>query len=159
MTSSWFLRQGAPHAILHNGFWKGNTDFIFMFDWHFLSILNGLDVIRHFVFGWDFPTGGENLGVLGQNDPKTSNEKNILAGRALPYAKLRLLSHCAWNYLYLFGLCRCARKKGRQEGWKKSQEVYISRMCGATPGSRIQTKLGTCVCLPDVIKRAKFSSL
>ena len=41
-----------------------------MFHKHFLSILNGLDVIRLFLFGWDFPTGGEILGVLGQNDPQ-----------------------------------------------------------------------------------------
>ena len=41
-----------------------------MFNWHFLSILNGLDVIRLFLFGWDFPTGGESFGVLGQNDPQ-----------------------------------------------------------------------------------------
>jgi len=58
--------------------------------------LNGLDVIRLFVFGWDFPTGGEILGVLGQNDtPNTANKRKTLAKRALPYAKLRLLSHCA----------------------------------------------------------------
>jgi len=82
-------------------------------------------------------------------------KQNTLAGKALAYAKLRLLSHCAWNYLYLFGLCRCAKKK-RQAGRKKSQEVYISRMCGATPSGRIITKLGKCVRLTDVIKHAKF---
>jgi len=42
-------------------------------------------------------------------------------------------------------------KAGRKE--EKSQEVYISRMCGVTPSGRIPTKLGTCVHLPDVIKR------
>jgi len=41
--------------------------------------------------------------------PKTANERKTLAGwRALPYAKMRRLSHCAWNYLYPIGLCRCA---------------------------------------------------
>jgi len=70
MTSSLFLRQEAFHAILHGGFWKSDTDFMFMFNWHFLSILNGLDVIWLFVFGWDFPTGGEILGVFGQNAPQ-----------------------------------------------------------------------------------------
>jgi len=73
MTSSLFIHQGAPHAILIDGFWKGDPDFIFMFNWFFLSILNGLDVIRLFVFGWDFPTWGEMLGVFGQND--TQNVK------------------------------------------------------------------------------------
>jgi len=46
----------------------GDHDNMFMFDWHFLSILNGLDVNRLFLFGWDFPTGGEIVGVIGQND-------------------------------------------------------------------------------------------
>jgi len=50
------------------------------------------------------------------------------------------------------------KKAGRQAGRKeeKSQEVYISRMCGATPSGRIPTKLGTCFRLTDVIKHAKF---
>jgi len=89
---------------------KGQPDFTFMFNWHFLSTLNGLDVIRRFVFGLDFPTGGVILESLGKMTPKTSNERKILAERALPCAKLRLLIHCAWNYLYPFGMCRCASK-------------------------------------------------
>jgi len=47
----------------------GDPDFIFMFNWHFLSIMNGLDVIWLFLFGWDFPTGGEIFGFFGQNIP------------------------------------------------------------------------------------------
>jgi len=49
-------------------------------------------------------------------------------------------------------------KKKRQEGRKeeKSQEVYISRMLGATPSGSIPTKPSICVRPPDVIKRAKF---
>jgi len=52
----------------------------------------------------------------------------------------------------------CAGAQERKKGWKeeKSQEVYISRMRGATLSGRIPTKLGTCVRLRDVIKRAKF---
>jgi len=46
----------------------------------------------------------------------------------------------------------------KQEG-KKSQEVHISRMRGATPSGRIGTKLGKCVRLTDVIKPAKVSEL
>jgi len=55
--------------------------------------------------------------------------------------------------------CAGAQKKAvKQEGRKeeKSQEVYISRMCGATPSKRIPTKFGTSVRLTDVIKRAQF---
>jgi len=56
--------------------------------------LNSLDVIQLFVFGWDFPTGAKIWGFWGKMTPETSNEKK-LAGWALPYAKLRLLSHYA----------------------------------------------------------------
>jgi len=126
-----------------------------------LSILNDLDVIRLFSFGWDFPTGGDILGVLGKITPKTSIEREKLAGTALPYAKLLLLSQCAWNFLYPFGLCWCARKNGRKAGRqagrkagrKKSHEKCIFHVCG-----RITTRLGTCVRLTDIMKRAKFHS-
>jgi len=49
-------------------------------------------------------------------------------------------------------------KKGSKDGRKeeKSQQVYNSRMCGATPSGWISTKSGTCVFRKDVIKRAKF---
>jgi len=49
-------------------------------------------------------------------------------------------------------------RKKQQAGRKKSQEVYISRRPtrGATPSGWIPTKLGKCVRLTDVIKRAKF---
>jgi len=46
------------------------------------------------------------------------------------------------------------RKKKRQE--EKSQEVYNSLMCVATPSGRILTKRGTRIRLTDVIKRAKL---
>jgi len=129
-----------------------------MLNWHFLSILNGLDVIRLFVFDSDFPTGAKFWGFWGKMTPKTSNKRKTLARKALPCAKLRLLNHCAWNYLYPFGLWRCARNKKavKQEGRTKSQEVYILRMCGATPSRRIQTNLDTCIRLTDVIKRTQF---
>jgi len=107
MTSSRFLRQGTPHAILHDGFWKGDPDFIFMFNWHFLSILNGLDVIRLLVCGWDFPTGGEILGIFGKNDPQNVNwEKHTCwEGTSLrqtasfkPLAGISLLGAIFWDF-------------------------------------------------------------
>jgi len=58
--------------------------------------LERLDVIQLFVFGWDFPIGGAKFWFFGgKMTPKTANERKTLAGRALPYAKLRLLSHFA----------------------------------------------------------------
>jgi len=120
-----------------------------LFDFLYLAGINSL-------------LGAKFWGVLDKMTHKTSNERKTLAGRALPYAKLRLLSHCAWNYLHPLGMCTCARKKGRtagrQEGRKeeKSQDVYYSFMCWATPRGRISTKRDTWVHLTDVIKRAKF---
>jgi len=56
-----------------NEWWKYELASI-QFLGHIFSIVNGLDVIRLFVFGWDFPTGGRNFGVVfGQNDLKNVN--------------------------------------------------------------------------------------
>jgi len=38
-----------------------------MLHWHVLPISNRFQVIRSFRFGCDFPTGGENWVVLGEN--------------------------------------------------------------------------------------------
>jgi len=69
------------------------------------------------------------------------------------FRKLRLLSHYASQYFYPFSLYMCARKKaGDQE--EEKELVYISLIRGATCSGRIWTKLGKCVYLTDVIKRA-----
>jgi len=52
--------------------------------------------------------------------------------------------------------CAGAQEKKAVKQVEKPQEVYISRICGATHSGRIPTKLDTCVCLMDVIKLAKF---
>jgi len=46
---------------------------------------NGLEVIRHFLFALDFPTGSEILGAFGENDPqKVKISKNTcLKGTSL----------------------------------------------------------------------------
>jgi len=41
MTSSWFLRQGSLHAILHDGFWKSDHDCLIAFHSNLLSAMNG----------------------------------------------------------------------------------------------------------------------
>jgi len=124
-----------------------------MFNWHVLSILNGLDVIRLFYLAGISLLEATFWGFWGKMTPKTSNERKTLAESALSYAKLRLLSYFAWNYLYHLA---CAGAQETKKAGRKSQEVYISRMCGATPSGRIPTKLGTCVCIPNVIKHATF---
>jgi len=131
MTSSWFLRQGVPQAILHDGFWKSDPNFIIMFNGYFLSFLNGLAVIRLFYLADISLLVAKFTAFVGKMTPKTSNKRKTLAGRALPYAKLRLLSHCVWNYLYPFGLCRCARQKGKQEG--RSHKKCIFHVCVEQP--------------------------
>jgi len=101
---------------------------------------------------------GTKLWEFGGKITLKSSERKTLAGRALLHAQLRLLSHCAWNYLHPFGLCRCAWKNGRKAGRKKSHKKwpYISRMRGATSSGRILSKLGKCIRLSDIIIHAKF---
>ena len=79
-----------------------------------------------------FPYWGRNFGVFWAKwPPKRQNREKHFAGRALPYVKLRLLSHCAWNYLYPFGLCRGGRKKNREEG--RSHKKCIFHVCVERP--------------------------
>jgi len=70
MMSSWFFRQGALHATFHDWFWKSDHDFLLVVYGNFCPNSNRLDVIRHFLFAWDFPTGSEILVFLGANDPQ-----------------------------------------------------------------------------------------
>jgi len=118
--------------------------------------LEGFRRYLTFLFGWDFPTGGEILWIVGQNDPQNVKleKNNCWEGTSLrqtaSFEPLCVkLSLSVWPVQV-----RKKKKAGRQE--EKSQEMYISRMCRATPFGRIPTELGTCVRLPDVIKRAKF---
>jgi len=41
MTSSWFLRQGSLHAILHEGFWKSDHNLLITFHSNVLSAMHG----------------------------------------------------------------------------------------------------------------------
>jgi len=137
---------GAPQAILHDGFWKGDQDFIFMFNWHFLSTLNCLDVIQLNLAGISL-LGGENLGVFGQNGPQNVKlEKNICwEGTSLRQtASIEPLCVKLSLSVWPVQVRKKNKKAVRKAGRKKSQEVYISRMCGATPSRRISTKFSTC---------------
>jgi len=82
-------------------------------------------------------TGGEIFGVLGQNDPKTSNErKNTCREGTLLCQIASFEPFCVKLSLSVWPVqVRKKKKAGRQEGRKeeKSQEVYISRLRGATP--------------------------
>ena len=95
--------------------------------------------------------------VLGQNDPQ-----NVKIERKTCWEGTSLRQTASFEplcvKLSLSVLSVQVRKKKREDGRKeeKSQEVYISRMRGATPSGRISTKLDKCVRLTDVIKRAKF---
>jgi len=65
-----------------------------------------------------------------------------LVGRALPCAKLSLLSHCLWKYLVPFDRCWCTRKK--------------ARIVNFTYAWRMSTKLSQNVRLAHTITLAKF---
>jgi len=45
-------------------------DFLLMVNGNFCPNSNGLEVIRHFLLAWDFPTGSEILRFFGENDPQ-----------------------------------------------------------------------------------------
>ena len=120
-----------------------------------MSILNGLDVIRLFLFGWDFLTRGEILGVLGKNDPQNVKVSKNTCGEGTSSRQIASFEPlCVKLSLSVWSVQVRKKKKGSKE--EKSQEVYISRMRVATPSGRIPTKLGKCVHLTDVIKLAKF---
>jgi len=61
---------GKLYAIFHDGFWKSDHDFLLVISGNFCPKSNGLEVIRHFLFAWDFPTGSEILEFLGEMAPK-----------------------------------------------------------------------------------------
>jgi len=136
LTSSRFLRQGAPQAILHDGFWKGDPDFIFMFNWHFLSILNGLEFIRLFFIWLGFPYWWRNFGSFWTKWPpkRQIRKKHLLGGPSLRQTA-SFEPMCVKLSLSVW----IEKKAGRKE--EKSQKVYISRMCGATPSGRMQPNL------------------
>jgi len=112
---AWRILKGRPRLYIHVQL----TRFVY------------LERFRRFLTLFDFlylagiSLRGEILFCFCKMIPKTSNERVTLAGSTLPRAKLRLLNHCAWNYLSPFGLCRCARKKGRKEGSRKKCIFHV----------------------------------
>jgi len=92
-----------------------------------LSILNGLDVIQLFVFGWDFPTGAKFWGFLGKMTPKRQmREKHLLEGHFLmqtaTFEPLCVkLSLSVWTVQV-----RKKKKAVRKEGRKVIRSVYFT---------------------------------
>jgi len=67
----WLVGGASGHFWLR--ILEGRRRLYIVFNWDFMSILNYLERFRrysNFFFNWDFPTGGESLGVLEQNDPQ-----------------------------------------------------------------------------------------
>jgi len=180
MTSSWFFRQGAFHAIFWLPILKGRSDFILVLHCNYTSIVHRFRFIELFVFAendviaisslwgasgifwlrilkgrpqfyihvqlkflaylkrfrrystflfrWDFPTGGEIVGILGKMIPKTSIERKTLAGRALPYAKLRRLSVKLSLSVWPVQVRKKKRQAGRQEELR-SHKKCIFHVC------------------------------
>jgi len=125
MTPSWFLRRGRCTYFFDCQFWKGDPNFIFMFNWHFMSILNGLDVIRLFLHGWNFRTGAK---FWGFRHPKRQIEKNtcwegtFLRQTAYFEPLWVTLSLSVWPM-------QVRKKKGRKAGRKKSHKKCIFHVC------------------------------
>jgi len=94
------------------------------------------------------------VGGFGEKWPQTRQikEKLLLGGHFLTPNCVFWAIVCEIISIRL----ACAGALEKKAGRKKSQEVYISRMFGATSSGWIPTKLGKGVPLTDVIKRAKF---
>jgi len=193
MTSSRFLRQGALHAILHDGFWKSDHVFLIAFYSNFFSVMHGfrynevllragyddmvifpprsashyftwrilkgrpriyihvqltlfvyLERFRRYstFFIWlGFPYWGRTCGGFGAKWPpkRKIREKHLLGEHFLTpncvvWAIVREIISIRLAY------AGAIENKSRHEG-RKSQEVYISRMCGATPAGGMQPNL------------------
>jgi len=76
-----------------------------------------------------FPYWDESLGVLGKMTPKSSNKRKTLAGNALTYAKLRLLS----NFACIISICFACAGTQENKGRKKSQKKCIFYVCLERP--------------------------
>jgi len=126
-TSSSFLRQGAFHAILHDGFWKGDPDFIFMFHFQMtlIFILNGLDVIRLFVLAGISLLGAKcwGGGVWPKWLPKRQIEEqylllgHFLAPNCVFWAIVRDI--ISFRMAYAGGQENIIRQEGRKKRHKK----------------------------------------
>jgi len=71
----------------------------------------------NFLFGWDYPTGGEILGGFGQNDLQNVKWEKTLAGTSLRQTA------ALHEIIYMFGLRMCARKKRQEE---VTRSVYFT---------------------------------
>jgi len=77
MTSSWFNRKGALSALLHDGFWKSDHDFLIVFHINFLSDLHGFrDKVVLFQAGCDVivisPPGGAACKFLNADSERAT---------------------------------------------------------------------------------------
>ena len=89
-----------------------------------------------FLFGWDFPTGGEILGVLGLNDPQNVKiEKNTCwEGTSLRQtASFEPLCVKLSLSVWPVQVRKKNREEGRKEGRKKSHKKCIFHVCVERP--------------------------
>jgi len=116
-------------------------EFIFMFNWHLLSILNGLDIT------WRFYSAGISLlGAKLRDFGRKWPPKRQMRAKYLLVAHFFTPNGVFWAIVreIIFTSLACAgaqekRQNGRKE--EKSQEVYISRMRGAPLAGRFQPNL------------------
>jgi len=107
------------------------TDFIFMFNWHCLSILNGLDVMRLFYLAGISLLGGgaKCCGVLEQNDPQNVKwEKNTCFMTSLR-STASFEPFCVKLSLSVWPVQVRKKQNGRKEGRKTSHKKCIFHVC------------------------------
>jgi len=132
---------GALRVMSDYGFWKGDLDFIFMFNWYFLSILNGLDVIRIFFIWLGFLKWGKILGGLRvkMTLKRQMRETHLQGGHFLTpncvfWAIVREIISIR---LACAGVYKINKQEGRKEPFQKSSrtrhpEVITSLMAANT---------------------------
>jgi len=93
---------------------------MFVFSWHFLTFLNGSDIIGLFLISGNSPTGIESLEAWRKMNPKQRNRAKHLMGEPfLNCAKMRLLSMQLSPYVSPVQV----RQRRRQEGRKEEREA------------------------------------
>ena len=130
-----------------------------MFNWHFLSILNSLDVIRLYLFGCDFPTGGKILWVLGQYNPQNVKiEKNTCMEGTSSCQTASFEPLCVKLSLSVWSVqVRKKKRKGSKEGRKKSHKKCIFHVCVERPlAGGFQPNLANVFVLPTLSKAQSF---
>ena len=131
--------------ISEGGFWKADPGFILVFNWHVLSIFNGLEVIRRFRFAWDFPIRADFWGVLGAKHPHNEICNLSIPQKALPCVRPRILSYYVQESVHGFRRDAIPRNKKKiikiiikKATWTVYFTTMWGRHCWSDPNQILQ---------------------